>query len=201
MHDHSLKSRGGSVLIVMMGISLILIGLLLTMVVKTKKSLDDSILIGKHAQAYLMMQAATMFLTDWDSTQNAPESSVMDPTHKFKQNRLNYEMKNGGRCQTLALTYPLADSQGWYYVMCWEKGDALSIPKIDPKYFVIAAGGASKVRTIPSKSPYDVCYYFSYTPSAAGGTSSGTITGPTWPSTSTGWPTGGTSTSAAFLWP
>lgn len=202
------KSQSGSVLVVMMGISLIIIGLILTLTLRVRQSLSDVPIIAKHAQAYLMLQGALMYLNEWPSThvtppKNPPEklnaagTTTDDPTKRlgfYVLGSYPYPYANLTPPATPtppAHPTPSVASWGWYFI-AYE-----STTSTTKKYFIVTAGGGSHGRTMPVKDangkksltdqwPYEICYYFTYDPST--NPSSAVLTGPTWP-TNTGTPT------------
>jgi hypothetical protein len=150
-----MKSRGGTVLVVMIGITAILGSLTLALALRVKSSMSDRGLIQRHAQAYMMMQASAIYLNrHWNLDGQAPE-------HASGNNRVRFSNPNpligsltGGLCAGLIADYPLAGRLGWYKIV---------LPNVvNAEYFITAVGGGSQAESIPAKIPTEIRYFLKY---------------------------------------
>jgi hypothetical protein len=149
-----MKSRGGTVLVVMIGITAILGSLTLALALRVKSSMSDRSLIQRHAQAYMMMQASAIYLNRfWDFTGWAPEHPAGDNRVRFS-NAAPVGTLTGGLCASLSVNYPLAAKLGWYKIV-------MPIP-VTPNYLITAVGGGSRAESIPAKIPTEIRYFLKY---------------------------------------
>lgn len=171
------KHRSGTVLVVMIGISTILMGLILALGLRVKRSISDQSGFQKHAQAFMMAQAAAMYLNNaWDITNKSPEyltgnnRILWDPVQPAAPApAIPCTEFTAGLCANQAATRPIAGSLGWYHIRVVR---ASAGPPVIPNdfYCITAVGGASKGRnpsTIkPNNNPadYEARYYLTYDP-------------------------------------
>ena len=178
-----MKSRAGTVLVVMIGITAILGSLTLALALRVKSSMGDRGLIQRHAQAFMMMQASAIYLNRrWDPSLKAPE-------HPSGNNRAGFSAVGGlrgGLCTSLSADYPLASKLGWYKIVMPNPATT--------EYLITAVGGGSRAESIPTKTPTEIRYFLKYNADPASCTFSQilwprptvTISGTT---TVTNWPT------------
>ncbi len=169
-----MKSRAGTVLVVMIGITAILGSLTLALALRVKSSMADRGLVQRHAQAFMMMQASAIYLNRlWDGLHKAPE-------HPLGHNRATFSAVGGlrgGLCTNLSANYPLASKLGWYKIVMPNPATT--------EYLITAVGGGSRAETIPAKTPTEIRYFLMYNADPASCTFSQIL----WPTSTTNWPT------------
>lgn len=166
-------NRKGTALIVMIGIVTILGALILSLTLRVKSGISDRSNIQKHAQAFMMMQAAAIYLNNtWDSTNRSPE-------YPLGNNRLEFNAVgglSGGNCASLSSNYPLAANLGWYKII-------FPSATLTDDYLACAVGGSSARETKASKIPYEVRYFLKYNPTSRLFSQVAWPTNGTWPTT------------------
>lgn len=185
------SGRRGSLLVVIMGLILILLGMTVAVSVRVKASMDNSEEIQKHAQAFLMMRACKMYMdvrwarVNMDPTYASAPMKMLGVFAPPSGTRSALTGGDGGDGGSTAMTQsatsapttglgPLANRLGWFHIA----------KKSDTEAYIIASGGGGGVGTsggqakrngesmYPSANPrdaYDVLYYYLLTnPGSAG---------------------------------